>query len=224
MIARSTGAARAQRGSSDGWTLRSGAALAAGSSRSPRKAHTTTASGRAAEIRARASSGVDAVGLVTRARASARQPPPARRQLAARRPGGRAGDDQRRGLRRRRQPLSTARRTRGCEEDGRQAARRSREGPDGLLALGRATCGRGQARRRVVHLVWMTRALQPARLDLDRLAVLVLRADADVQRALDVDQDAGSDRQPSSIVSCSLAFHSMTGLMSALTGLSGCTR
>ncbi len=56
MIARSTGAAPRQRGSSDGWTLSMGCAESSGSLISAPNAHTATASGAAAAIRSRAAS------------------------------------------------------------------------------------------------------------------------------------------------------------------------
>jgi hypothetical protein len=56
IIARSTGAAPRQRGSSDGWTLSNECSDSRGSRSSAPKAQTQTSSGSAAAIRARASS------------------------------------------------------------------------------------------------------------------------------------------------------------------------
>ena len=65
MIARSIGAAPRQRGSRDGWTLSIGHAESSGSRISAPNAHTTTASGSAAAIRATASGSFTRSGWTT---------------------------------------------------------------------------------------------------------------------------------------------------------------
>src|SRR4051812_46115897 len=65
MIARSTGAAPRQRGSNDGWMLSIRCSLSSGSLSNAPNAQTTTASGRTAEIRARASSALTLAGWST---------------------------------------------------------------------------------------------------------------------------------------------------------------
>ena len=133
-------------------------------------------------------------------------------------------DDQRRAVRRRGERASARRpRSRSCR--GRRSARgaaalqRVRRLLTGLVrsatrrprAAMRSASLRCSLRRavedqhavEVVHLVLDHARLEPGRLEQDRLAVLVLRADAHVQRALDVDRTRGRLRQPSSAVSCS---------------------
>ena len=65
MIARSIGAAPRQRGSSDGWTLRSSYRLSSGSRISAPYAQTATASGSAAAIRSSASSSWSRAGWIS---------------------------------------------------------------------------------------------------------------------------------------------------------------
>ncbi len=76
----------------------------------------------------------------------------------------------------------------------------------------------------MVHLVLDDAGLEAARLDEDRLAVVVLGADADVDGRSTSTWTPGRLRQPSSHHSFSLPDHSISGLTSALTGLSCSTR
>ena len=127
MIARSTGAAPRQRGSSEGCTLSISWADSSGSRISAPNAHTQTASGRAAAIRSRGVGGAltfsgwielepeRARGVGHRRRG---EPPPA----AARAVG--AGDDERRAVARWRQALEHGGgEGRGAEVDGAHAVR-----------------------------------------------------------------------------------------------------
>ena len=66
--------------------------------------------------------------------------------------------------------------------------------------------------------------LQARRLDQDRLAALVLRADPHVDRPLDLDADAGQPQAALLGGSFSLLAHSSTGFTSAATAPSSSVR
>ena len=76
----------------------------------------------------------------------------------------------------------------------------------------------------MVDLVLDDARLEAGRLDDQLLAVLVVGADAHVDRALDVDEDARQAQAALLAVSSSRLDHSMSGLTSATIGLSGSTR
>src|SRR3954469_20154450 len=190
MIARSTGAAPRQRGSSDGWTLSIGCSVRNGSLSSAPNAHTTTASGPAALMRARASSSLTLSGWSTGIPSSRARTATGGGVSLRPRPAGRSG----------RVTTSEGR----CAE----AASRSRtaaanslvprktvltlsQRADGLLALIARCAVEDQDAVEMVDLVLDDARLQARGLDRDRLTVLVVRTDADVDRALDVDDHAG---------------------------------
>ena len=105
-------------------------------------------------------------------------------------------------------------------------ASRSRRVRIASLALVARRAVEDQDAVEVVHLVLDDAGLEARGLD---RAIgspsLVLRADAHVDRALDVDVDArAGSGSPPRIDSCSLPDHSSAGLTSALTGLSCSTR
>src|SRR5437667_6392432 len=77
-----------------------------------------------------------------------------------------------------------------------RAVLRFAQGPHRLLALVARGAVEDEHAVEVVDLVLDDARLEPAGLDLDRLAVLVARADADVDRALDVDDHAGQRQAP----------------------------
>src|SRR4051794_15690780 len=200
MIARSTGAAPRQRGSSDGCTLSISQRLSSGSLSSAPYAHTSTISGSAAAMRSTASGPFTLSGWAT-------SMPSARAATAA---GG--GASLRPRPRRRSGRVTTsagrcalpARRSSTATANG-EVPRRTVRTPD---PLGRRLGGLAQrphrrlalvARRavedenavEVVHLVLDHAGLEAARLDEDRVSVLVLGADAHVHGALDVDEHVG---------------------------------
>src|SRR5206468_7046864 len=72
-----------------------------------------------------------------------------------------------------------------------RAVLRFAQGPHRLLALVARGAVEDEHAVEMVDLVLDDARLEPAGLDLDRLAVLVARADADVDWALDIDDDAG---------------------------------
>ena len=175
MIARSTGAAPRQRGSSDGWTLSSSWSDSSGSLISAPNAHTHTASGAAPAIRARASSSLTVLGLGELDAELAggvgdgrrREPAPA----SARAVG--PGDHERRPVRRARQRAQDAgRELGGAEVDGAHPGPggSGRElglahGPHGLLALLARDPVEDQHAVEVVHLVLDDPCLEARGLD-----------------------------------------------------------
>ena len=161
------------------------------------KAQTTSASGSAAAIRARASSALTDSGWSSsrpssrggdrrRAAAVSRRPRPAGRSGRVTTSAGRCGDAARR-------REDRGREGRGAQEGGPQArlARRSRRVRMASLRWSRGVRSRIRRPSRWSISCWMTRASRPDGLDEDLLAAGVLGADPHVDRALDVDVDAG---------------------------------
>ena len=191
MIARSTGAAPRQRGSSDGCTLTSSWSLSSGSLISAPNAQTTTASGCGGGDPRPRVVGVDRLGLVDLDAQLARRVGDRRR--AERAPAAlrrvRAGHDQRRAMRAAGEPLEHGRgEVGGPEVDGSQAASRaSRRARIASLRWSLRGAVEDQHAVEVVDLVLDHARLEPGGLDDDVLAVLVLRAHADVDRPLDLD-------------------------------------
>src|SRR5207244_13094504 len=98
-----------------------------------------------------------------------------------------------------RRPAAPARRRRTRSSRGRRFSSRVwllAQGAHRLLALVARGAVEDEHAVQVVDLVLDDARLQPAGLDLDRLAVLVARAAADVDRALHVDDHAGQRQAP----------------------------
>src|SRR3954454_1695546 len=183
IIERSAGAAPRQRGRSDGWTLSISKSESSGSLMSAPKAQTQTTSGATSAMRG---SSLTLSGWCT-SRPSSRARAATGGAVSLRpRPAGRSG------------------RVTTSEGGGRRSSTAAANSlvprktvltfaqpADRLLALVARGAIQDEHAVEVVDLVLDDPCLEPRGLDLDRLARLVPGGDADVQGALDVDDDAG---------------------------------
>src|SRR4051794_12790323 len=215
IIARSTGAAPRQRGSSDGCTLRMSWSVSSGSLTSAPKAHRITASGCTAAMRARAASSLTDAGWSTSMPSSRAatatgggpilRPRPCLASGRVTTSAGRYGP----AARSRSTPAAkdeVPRKTTEPRPEGSPGGsgtspaltlgrvvlgglERGTQGPHALLALVARSAVQDQHAVEVVHLVLDDPGLEAAGFHEDVLARLVLGADPYVDRALDVDMD-----------------------------------